>query len=50
MGMSKVTNTSIRIDEDLWKEAKKYAIDKDITMSELLQRALKNEMERGEGC
>lgn len=43
---SKVSNTSIRIDEDLWKEAKKVAIDRGITVSELVQKALLAEMHK----
>ena len=49
MAMSKVVNTSIRIDEDLWKEARKYAIDKGVTVSELLEKALKKEMKNANG-
>jgi hypothetical protein len=34
------TVTSISIDQDLWKAAKKFAIDRDITISELLEMSL----------
>ena len=35
------TITSISIDEDVWKAARKFAIDKGITVSELLELSLK---------
>ena len=38
------TVTSIRVDEELWKQAKHYAIDKGITLTELVEKALKKEM------
>ena len=41
------TVTSIRIDEELWKQAKHYAIDKGITLTELVEKALKKEMRQG---
>lgn len=37
--------TSFRIDGDLWKEAKIYAIKKEMTMKELIERLLKRELE-----
>jgi len=39
-------STSIKINPDLWKEAKIVAIEVDITVSELVERALKRELER----
>jgi predicted HicB family RNase H-like nuclease len=36
--------TSIRIDKDLWKKAKHHAIDEGITLTELVERALKKEI------
>ena len=45
MGEEKRYATSIKIDPKLWKEAKKAAIDADITLSELVERALKKEIE-----
>jgi hypothetical protein len=36
--------TSISIDQDLWKQARKFAIDKDITLSNLLELSLTNFM------
>jgi hypothetical protein len=36
--------TSISIDQDLWKAARKFAIDKDITLSDLLELSLSNFM------
>ena len=40
--------TSIRVDEQLWRKAKHYAIDKGLTLTELVERALKKEMEQEE--
>lgn len=39
--------TSIKIDKELWKEAKKYCIDKNITLSELIEKLLKQELKKG---
>jgi predicted transcriptional regulator len=39
-------STSIKIDPKLWKEAKKVAIDADITLSELIEQAIREWMER----
>jgi len=36
--------TSIRVDDALWKEAKIYAIRKGITLTELIERLLKDEL------
>jgi hypothetical protein len=36
--------TSIRVDQELWKQAKHYAIDRGITLTELVERALKKEI------
>lgn len=36
--------TSIRVDEELWKEAKIHAIRKGITLSELIARLLREEL------
>lgn len=36
--------TSIKIDPELWKKAKKYCIDKDITVSELIEDLVKKEL------
>ena len=47
--MAKIV-TSIRIDEELWKKAKHYAIDKGITLTELLERVLRKEIEEGGKC
>ncbi len=43
---SKDTNTSIRINGELWKEAKKFAIDEGIPVSSLVERALVAEMHK----
>jgi predicted DNA-binding ribbon-helix-helix protein len=45
--MSKVV-TSIRVDKELWRKIKHYALDKGITLTELLERLLKEELEKGE--
>ncbi len=44
--MSKQIVTSIRVNEELWKEAKKYAIDTDTSLAELIERLLKEELEQ----
>ena len=44
--MSKQIVTSIRVDGDLWKEAKKFAIDTDISLAELIEKLLKEELEK----
>lgn len=41
--MAKVV-TSVSIDEDIWKAARKFAIDKGITVSELLDLSLRTFM------
>ena len=46
VNVSKQIVTSIRVDEDIWKEAKKYAIDADISLAELVEKLLKEELER----
>ena len=40
MGMGKETVTSVKVDEDLWKEAKIAAIKEGITLQRLLNEAL----------
>ena len=45
--MGKEIVTSIRIDEDIWKKAKIIAIEEGITLKELLERLLKEELKRG---
>lgn len=34
--------TSMKVDEDLWKKAKKRAIDEEITLQELLNEAVQD--------
>lgn len=41
--MKRVT-TSIKVNPQLWKEVKKYCIDKDINVSDLLEQLLKKEL------
>lgn len=43
--MSKQIVTSIRVDEDLWKQAKIYAIERGTTLTELLENLLRKELE-----
>jgi post-segregation antitoxin (ccd killing protein) len=43
--MQKKTSTSINIDQDLWKKAKMKAIDKGITVTQLVETAIKKEIE-----
>jgi len=43
--MSKQALTSIRVNEELWKRAKIYAIEHDETLSALVERLLKEEIE-----
>jgi hypothetical protein len=38
--------TSVKIDEDLWKRAKKKAIDEEITLQELLNEAVQDYLRR----
>jgi hypothetical protein len=38
--------TSLKIDPDIWKEAKKYAIDKDIPLSVLIENLLKEALKK----
>lgn len=38
--------TSIKVDPELWKEARKLAIDKGMTISELLEGLIKRELKK----
>ena len=38
--------TSMKVDEDLWKRAKKRAIDEEITLQELLNEAVQDYLRR----
>ena len=38
--------TSIKVDPELWKEAKIEAIRRDIELSELVDKALRNELKK----
>jgi hypothetical protein len=38
--------TSIKVDEELWKRAKKRAIDEEITLQELLNAAVQDYLKR----
>jgi predicted transcriptional regulator len=44
--------TSIRIDDDLWKRVKIHAIENDETLTDMVERLLKKEINRQkqEGC
>jgi len=50
--MSKQQTTSIRMDPELWKQAKIYAIKNGETLTGLLERLLRQELERrrSTGC
>ena len=45
MSVEKKT-TSIKIDPKLWREVKKYVIDKDISVTELVELVLKKELQK----
>lgn len=36
--------TTIKIDQELFKAAKKHAVDMELTLSEVIERALKREL------
>lgn len=38
--------TSLRVDPNLWKEARKAAIDRDITLGELIDQAIREWIEK----
>jgi hypothetical protein len=38
--------TSLKVDEDLWKRAKKRAVDEEITLQELLNEAVQEYLRR----
>lgn len=38
--------TSLRIDKETWKEAKKYAIEKETTVGKLIEELLKKEIKK----
>ena len=38
--------TSIKIDPELWKEVKKYCIDKEIDISEYLEGIIKKDIKK----
>jgi len=44
--LSKQIVTSIRVDEELWKEAKIYAIKRGITLAEFLNELIRKELEK----
>jgi len=48
-GEVKRYSTSIKIDPELWKEAKKAAIDADITLSELVEEAIREWIKKNKG-
>jgi len=43
--MAKVV-TSIRVDDELWKKAKIHAIENNETVTDMLERLLKKELDR----
>lgn len=42
--MGEKQKTSIKIDPDLWNEAKKLAIDRNITVSQLMENLIRGEI------
>jgi hypothetical protein len=44
--MTERKTTSIKVDPDLWKEFKKYAIDQDKDLSNLLEEMIKRELKK----
>lgn len=42
--------TSLKVDPNLWKEARKAAIDCDITLGEVIDQALREWIEKREKC
>jgi hypothetical protein len=42
--------TSLRVDPALWKEARKAAIDCDITLGELIDQAIRDWIAKQEKC
>ncbi len=44
--MGKPVVTSVKVDEELWKEAKKKAIDEGITLQDLLNEAVEDWMKK----
>lgn len=38
--------TSIKINQKIWREARKYCIDKGITISELIEKLLEKEIKK----
>lgn len=44
--MSEKKTTSIKVDPDLWKKAKKLAIDRGTTIGALVEQLLKRELEK----
>jgi len=43
--MPKKRTVSIRVDPELWKEFKKYAIDRGMTVSTLIENFIRNTLE-----
>jgi hypothetical protein len=42
--MAQRRTTSIKVDPTLWKEVKKYCIDKDIDVSDFLEELIRKEL------
>jgi predicted HicB family RNase H-like nuclease len=42
--------TSLRVDSNLWKEARKAAIDCEISLGELIDQAVRDWIEKQEKC
>jgi len=44
--MAQRSTTSIKVDPELWREFRKYAIDKGKTVSELIEEFIKGELRK----
>lgn len=47
--MSEDIITSLRIDKELWKRAKKYAIDHDMSIREFIEKLIREKLDEKEG-
>lgn len=45
--MSDQIVASVRVDREFWKDVKKYAIDKGLTLTELVELTLRKELNQG---
>jgi hypothetical protein len=47
--MTERINVSLRLDRDIWKEARKKAIDLDLTIGKFVETAILHEMKKVNG-